>query len=659
MSAFAGMLSFDRRPIDREWLKQFGAGLSHRGPDGGHEIVSGPAALAARMFHTTPESRLEQQPTRDRHGVWLCWDGRLDNAYRLAALCGLTFASQPDPALVLATYHQDRRNFLSHIVGDFALALWDGARHQLILARDCAGTRTLYFHCDPERLVWSTDLEALIRFGGIEPSVDEEYVAGYLAYETDSALTPFRTVNAVRPAEAVIFSTNGRCERRRFWELNLSREISYRRDEDYADAFKALFRDAVRARLRTDRPVVAELSGGLDSSSIVAIADDVLAGGETSAPNIETVSQVFDAASSSDERRFIREIEVKRRHDGKHFSEDEWPLFDALEGSADDLHLNPYGFASAYHAGVDAWMRSIDARVLLSGVGGDEIAGGGQNPTADLANLLVTGQLTHLVRRASMWSATLRTPLIKTLWLYAIRPVLPVYVRRGMRARQASSELTVYRAEYIERAGLRERLGAGLEPVVGGRPGSRDQAAGFVTVVAQIASGCRREMSSADVTYPFLHRPLVEFMQSIPADRRTEPGRNRLLQRHALTGLLPEQILRRRSKGNPMECFARAFARSHESLNRLLRDGFVVQRGYVDPDRLAVELDRSRHGQSKAVIPLLRIVALERWFRALDSRAHALRPGPKEAWTSAAGASGALRSGNSAARERDVTCSTA
>jgi asparagine synthase (glutamine-hydrolysing) len=297
--------------------------------------------------------------------------------------------------------------------------------------------------------------------------------------------------------------------------------------------------------------------------------------------------------------------------------------------------------------------------VLLCGLGGDEIAGGRANPAPEVGDLAVSGHLVRLMARTMVWSGALRAPFTSTLWRNAIVPALPLRLRRTLARRRAASELALYRPEYIARAGLHERLGAALEPLDRGRPGARDQAAGFVTAASQIATGFRRAICAGDVSYPFLHRPLVEFIQAIPSDQRSRPGETRIAQRAAMKDLLPDVIRRRRSKGNPAECLTRAFHRAAGDLSHWLADGLLAQRGYVDPARIRVELSKLAVGAGVTTMPLVKLLSLELWFRALDLRAHALRRTPADSRSSCTVASGALRRGTTAASEGDVTCSTA
>src|SRR6185436_21089957 len=124
----------------------------------------------------------------------------------------------------------------------------------------------------------------------------------------DLERTAYRNIHSVPPGVALI--VRDKCiEKREFWRPDTVREIRYRSDAEYEEHFRDLFREAVRCRLRADRPVWAELSGGLDSSSVVCMADQVIASGEADVAQLETVSYVYDNSPASDERRFIREVE--------------------------------------------------------------------------------------------------------------------------------------------------------------------------------------------------------------------------------------------------------------------------------------------------------------------------------------------------------------
>ena len=415
MSAFGGILSFDNTPPDPRLLSQIGHTLDARGPDGGGEFVAGNIGMSYRAFHTTAESRFTTQPLVTPQGQMLTWSGRLDNRDDLIRQLRNGLPRGPhsaDSQIVMTAYSTWGDECFVRLLGDFCLALWDAHLKVLHLVRDLAGTRPLNFFIDEKWVAWSTELATLLDLFVTDPEVEDEYVAGYLARSPEPGLTPYKKILAVKPAYIVAFTQTGRRSERRFWGLDPNKQIRYRSDTEYAEHFLHEFRDAVRCRLRSDRPVFAELSGGLDSSSTVAIADSIIAKGEVETPRLETVSQVFDESSSSDERKFIRLMEEQRGITGHHISEAAYRL---LSPVPDDLVIvtpNPILGSFGYHTGLCEAMQNSGARVLLSGLGGDELLGSNYSAYPELADHLISLKPLLLHRRIQNWSQALKDPIL-------------------------------------------------------------------------------------------------------------------------------------------------------------------------------------------------------------------------------------------------------
>src|SRR6185369_6416038 len=195
-------------------------------------------------------------------------------------------------AIVMAAYEKWGTAFPQRIIGDFAFSLWDPASRTLLLARDPVGARLLFYYVDTNRCICASRLEPLLEFPGVQLEINDEYVAGYLSLHPGEGLTPYKNIHAVPPAHLTIVR-DGKAVCRRFWGLDPDKEIRYRTDREYEEHFLALLSEAVRTRLRADGPVWADLSGGLDSSSIVCVANEVMKRGAAQASSLETVSAVF------------------------------------------------------------------------------------------------------------------------------------------------------------------------------------------------------------------------------------------------------------------------------------------------------------------------------------------------------------------------------
>lgn len=628
MSAIGGVFNFRNKPIDCEQLNRLWMSLSERGPDGGDLMLDGAVGLCYRAFHTDRESRHETQPFVSRDGHMLVCDGRIDNRAELIAKLGGVLSSKQeivtDVEIVMAAFLKWGYEFAEHVVGEFAFALWDTRARRLLLGRDHIGARTLYFHRDEDRVIFSSELEPLIEVAGVPLEVNDEYIAGYLIYDPEPHLTPYKNFHSVSPFHLISVARDGQLRKWAYWSLDRIKDIRYQTDDQYEADFLDRFKAAVGAPLRSDLPVCADLSGGLDSSAIVCAADELIAGGTVAAPRLESISQVSEGSPSSDERKFIRYVEEHRGRVGHYIFEDDYPLLSRLSVANASFTLNPMLFCAAQHRAVDDLMQELNSRVLLSGVGGDEITCSNPDPSPELADLLTTGQLVQLSASLKTWSASLKRSYAHLLWRNTLVPILPR--RLGMRFKGISKLPAIFDKNFCSRMDLNERLYGIVDPFDCSLPSRRDQSLGFWTAIRGIASGMRREMSGVDVSYPFLDRRLVEFMQAIPHTQLVRANETRSLMRRSLKSLLPEKIARRKSKGSPQELITRAIAREWPRLKPLFEDARVFARGYIDRAALQSTIEKFHFGCGPHAPALLKMLVLEVWLRGLERQAPVKQP---------------------------------
>ena len=624
MSAIGGIINFGGGPIDDEVLTQLAQGLEPYGPDGGSNVRFASAGMVYRAFHTTLESRFERRPVV-QHGCALAWDGRLDNREELICLLRAELKSdRSDSALVMAAYEKWGTGFLERIIGDFALSLWDSSLHTLFLARDPVGARLLFYQAGGERFLWSSRLEALLALPDATFAVNDEYVASYLSSRLIPELTPYKNIYAVPPGN-VLSVNEGKIKLQRFWSLDPDKEIRYRSDREYEEHFLHLFTEAVRARLRVDGPVWADLSGGLDSSSIVCVADQILEKEAVQAQRLETVSAVFDHSPSSDERRFIRVVEEKRGQAGHHFLESEYPLLAKSTFENFRVIPNPLETWSEYHKGVRQAMRARDARVRLCGIGGDELLTASSDPSPELCDLLVQRKLRDLHQRLQVWSLALKKPYLEILWNHTVIPSLPRRLRGLYKRSQRSKQLALFEPDFVKRFNLYDRLLARTDSFGFRLPSARGQSIAFSTVSEVISSGYLLAGDPIEITYPFTHRPLVEFLQAIPVTQWVRPGETRSLLRRALRGYLPPEIAKRKGKGTPAEATLRAVRREWPRLRMLFRNTLVCAHGYVNERALNTLVEQADFERNPESLAIIRISYLELWLRDLERRSQPVK----------------------------------
>lgn len=620
MSALGGIYNFDDKPVDERLLMALGSELESHGPDGGDAVTAGAIGLVYRALHTNRESRLERQPLISTGRHILCWDGRLDNRSELISqLAAELNHDRTDAAIVMAAYLKWGANCLVRFIGDFALSLWDPESRMLLLARDAIGPRPLYYHANKDRIVWSSELMPLVGLRDVDLQINDEYVAGYLARGVEIDITPYKDIYAVVPGHVAIVR-DGRVGVRKFWQLNPKTKIRYQSDEEYEEHFRSLFRDAVRCRLRVDGPVWVTLSGGLDSSSIVCMADEILATERVQASKVETVSYVYDKSKTSDERKFIQCVEEQRGGAGRHLRDEDYPTLGAFP---DESQLSFPDFLDCFvnrHRALCSAMKENGARVLLTGHGGDEMLCSAQNPTPQFGDLLIEHRWRDLHRALNDWSKALKRPYLDLLWRDGLRPLLPPRLQLFCGVKPNFRLPPWFAKEFVEKMNMRERYLVSSNKLDFDLPSARDQAAGFISVMKMISKASYRARGGIETSHPILHRPLVEFLQAIPFEQRVRPGEIRSLMRRSLKGLLPEKVLNRRTKAGPTEALYRAFTRGWPRLRLMFDEPLVCARGYMDAGELKIALERVRHGCEANAFLILQTISLEFWLRAFENQ---------------------------------------
>ncbi len=584
MSGIAGVFYRDGRPADPAALDRMSARLAHRGADGAGAWHSGPVGLIHRLFCTTPESRYEQQPliaARPQGAIVLTADARIDNRDELAATLGLEGPGRPDSAFILAAYEKWGEACPERLLGDFAFAVWDELRQQLFCARDALGVKNLVYFVSPRLFAFASEIKGLLCLPEVPRTVSDAQIAGYLTHAiADPQQSFYESIRHVLPGECLTVTASER-RARLYWTVDQDRELRLPSDDDYADAFREIFTEAVRCRLRGLTPAASLLSGGLDSSSVTCMARRLLDGHP-----LHTISIVFDETPEADERRYMSEVLAGGGLTPHEIRGDRMtPLFDAermmwhLEEPVRNLGLcMQWLMLQAAHA--------QGLRQLLTGNGGDGIVSYG---LFRLAELTGAGQW-GLVRRELhdfaaakghgwRWQA-------RVWWEFAGRPLVPNWarrVRRAMRGRWPAARGAVNFAnpEFARRV---ERSGALARPLAQPRTEREDHCEG-IRLTTSTAGQFDRSVQAwrAEQRHPLLDRRLAEFCVALPSEQKFHQGQTRLIFRRAMRGVLPEPIRNRDSKTTSALSLTRASLRyDRRRLDECLLAETERLRPYVD-----------------------------------------------------------------------------
>jgi asparagine synthase (glutamine-hydrolysing) len=609
MEAQFGSWNLDGRGTPSGYLDGVKRLLSLFGPDGHEQYHDRGLDLLSCSFETT-EQNPNRQPLLLDSGEVLMWDGRLDNRRELIREIGaLLSPNSSDIEIVAAAWSRWHQESLAKLIGDWALSLSNPRDRCLLLAADILASRHLCYAIDEDYVRWCSVPDPLVLLSERPLSLDEEYIAGWLASFPAPHLTPFREIRRVPPASLVLIRP-GSCTIRRYWDFDGSRRIRYAKDADYQEHFLELFRQSVRRRLRSTSPVLAELSGGMDSSSIVCIADQLTSGSGSS--RVDTVSYYNDGEPHWNERPWFTKVEAQRGRTGLHI---DTSAPTQLCGTGDAWFPCRPGACSPKSPVLDYMMRN-GHRVLLSGIGGDEFLGGVPTPLPELEDLLARGRFIDLWRQLFAWALVQRRP-----WIHLLRDAamgfLPCGFRIRLRHDQLGSWLHPSFAKYHRPAlsGYTKRW-----RWIGALPSFQEN--------ADALDGIRRQLGCRELTagypyerrYPFLDRDLLEFLFAIPREQLVRPGERRSLMRRALAGIVPEEVLRRKRKAyvsrSPL-----ATAEMHYRILSAKRSHLAIGTlGIVDSGNFLEALNAARQGKDVATLSLLRAAAVEEWLGTLTTK---------------------------------------
>lgn len=619
MSAILGICRLDGRLVLPSELRQMTRSLDHRGPDGSEVWSQGSVGLGHQRMCTTPESLRESLPlATSNQGLVITADARLDNRQELMALLevpGGRAAEIGDGELILEAYARWGEGCVEKLLGDFAFAIWDAGRRILFCARDHFGVKPFYYHLAADKaFLFASEMKALFSLPETPRRINKERIGDYLAdVFSDSESTFYCDIKRLPPAHCFTVSPRG-VRARRYWALDPERETRLATNNEYAEAFRELFTEAVRCRLRTAGPMGSMLSGGLDSSSITCVARNLLA--DTSAP-LKTFSAFFDAVPECDERAFINLV-LDRNGLDPHFIEGnqhapfsnlrriEWHADQPAYGPNCDMVWSIY--ESAHAQGV---------RILLDGHDGDTTVSYGDRYLHELARngrwISLTSELRALARHdgSSVWES-----LRNFAWHYrgksfvnkhrplrGARRLWRGLTRRANGDREASTNTS--RWEHMLNAGLADEINmadryrAWRQTI--SQTAATEREAHFRMLshpMQALALELHDGFAAAfqvEKRYPFWDKRLVEFCLSLPSQQKLNQGWTRVVMRRAMEGILPPVIQWRNDKTN----FVPSLAYGIRTFERDALDEVIVRN--PGPIQEYVNVNELRHARNRFI----------------------------------------------------------
>jgi asparagine synthase (glutamine-hydrolysing) len=495
-----------------------------------------------------------------------------------------------------------------HVLGEFAAAVSETDRRRLTLAHDELGVMPLFYSVSGEALTFGTHLDEVVRAMGLG-EIDEEWLADYLATgEHFGARTPYAHVRRLLPGESLVWE-DGRLARHDVWTLDRVARLAYADPREYEEHLRRLVTEAVASALPERGTLLCELSGGLDSTTVLALAC-----GLGAAP--EALSLVYPQSYSADEREWI-EIALRR-----------YPVpWHPIDGDAvRPFGELPHGFIAepnswVTNAGYDRAYRELfaarGAGTVLTGEGGDAVLFGDRQMPFFLGDALLRGRPRTLVREAARWAAASdgKRSLTHALVTNAVVPALRTLRREALEARPMRIPWADER--FAERTRLERRSRRAWLP----RAASVGDAYVLQRVMRAanlIATHTHHRDIATEFRNPLLYRPLVEFALAVPWEHKLAPRGDRLLQRRAFADVLPAETVRRTGKGGGDQPSFDGLASGTAWVRALTTDPHIVARGYarLEPWRDAVRA--ARVGRTIGLAYLRASATVELWLQRLD-----------------------------------------
>lgn len=619
MCGIVGMWRKNEVPMEPGILSAMCAAIRHRGPDDEGHYINGPVGLAMRRLSIIDLEGGRQPIHNEDQTIWVVFNGEIYNYRELREgleSAGHVFYTRSDTEVIVHLYERYGGDFMTHLRGMFAIALWDGARRRLILVRDRLGIKPLYYVETAEGLAFASELKGLLCLPWVTRQFDPEGVLHYFKFGyVGESHAIFRGVRKLEPAHVAEYD-GGRVTVRRYWDLpppdappldlkTIREELLPRLEE------------AVRLRLVSDVPIGAFLSGGVDSSTIVALMAGLKA-------DLRTFTIGF-RESQYDESRYARAFAQKlgAEHHELIVEPSDLSLVETLVWHQDE----PFGDQSMIPTYVVSRLASRHLKVVLSGDGGDELFGGYTRYQVDLRRSIVD-LVPVAVRQTAYDLAEKFLPgtfrgknLLRNLSLARADRYI-----HSISYFPEAWEPGLWHPEFYRGVLEGTPTPAYLEALSRGETGSFSERLMRLDLRTYLpgdilAKVDRMSMAnSLEARVPFLDHPFVEFVQRIPSSLKLGRDGGKRIFKELVARLLPREILERpkRGFGIPLDIWFRGTL--WDDVREILLDRRTRERKILNTHAVEGLIEAARSGRSERVQQVWMLLVFEIWCRLFMDR---------------------------------------
>lgn len=619
MCGICGQFNYNNcLPVERETILRMTAAIAHRGPDDEGYYIENFIGLGFRRLSIIDISGGRQPMSDPQQRVWVIFNGEIYNFRELRdelTSFGYIFRTRSDTEVILNGYKKWGINVLEKLNGMFGLAVWDSEKRRLMLARDRAGIKPLYYFLDSEKLIFGSEIKAILPAMRNKPEPDSLALNLFLKYRyTPAPLTIFKGIRKLAPGERMIVE-NGEVKIERWWNYSPKQQLKNISFQDAYTNVLELYKKAVNRQLISDVPLGLVLSGGIDSGLLLALMN--LYGKNW---NTYTVGfgQIYKGDELTDAEETARILDARNfgvRIDQNTYEKSLSKIIRILEEPVASQSVVPMYFVSQ--------RASQDVKVALMGQGPDELFGGYKR---------------HMgIYYGTLWRNipnSLRVPIAQVLSLLPRSEM----IRRGINSLNEPNRLIRYQkvfsilpASHIDSLFKPDYLNSSSENrteecwrIFESEIEGLDELGGFQYI--EIRSSLPDELlmygdkvsmfHGLEVRVPYLDHEIIEYVETLPAHYKVHLGNRKWLHRQICKQFLPKKIINRKKRGFAGDIADEWFRHSLNSrLNQNLKDSKSLMYNYFEYNKIQSLLHMHQSGREDYHKILYSLTVFEEWLR--------------------------------------------
>jgi asparagine synthase (glutamine-hydrolysing) len=638
MCGIAGILEFGRDArANATALREMCHVITHRGPDDQGLYTDGPAGIGMRRLSIVDVAGGHQPISNEDGTLWIVFNGEIYNHLSLRETLiarGHRYNTQSDTETVIHAFEEYGEECVQHLRGMFAFAIWNRNTRVLFVARDRLGIKPLYYKLTSERLLFGSEIKAVLAYGGIHPEFNRASLPEYLAFGYLSGEETFyRGILKLMPGHTMTIGPSGKAEIRQYWDLNAAKPHESRDEKYYVESYRELLEGAVKSHLMSDVPLGVFLSGGVDSSAVAALMTKLRQ------EPVETFSVGYSEQAQS-ELPFAREVaqHIQSKHHEVTISEEDF--FGALP------HLiwhedEPIVWPSSVSLYFVARLARERVTVVLTGEGADETLGGYARYAFTVKNSamdriyrgvvpgFVRSGLRNAVSHSSLLGANLRRKLEHTFLARDGDSWASFYFDNFFSAFDETEQAGLLTAEFTR--------DVAPETAYKNVLGIWNQSANWTEVLQRLLYTDIKSYliellmkqdnmsmaASIESRVPFLDHVLVEYATRIPLEVQIQGLAGKRILKKAVEDLLPHSILYRQKMGFPTPWSVWLAGARLDKIQDLLVEPRSLDRGFFNRAAIMKLFDEHRAHRRDNYDRIWRLLNLELWHRVcLEGEAH-------------------------------------